>query len=342
MRKPSNMVLLYLRRIIFAVIAATVIFGVISGIQKKAKTTGSRVKLSIGVSKEPITALIMIADKNGYFLANGLDVAIKYSEGGNVAIREMFEGLLDMVTVADNMVVFNSFKRQDFRVIATIGTTDNEPKIVARKDRGIIEPADLKGKRIGTVRGTAVHYFLHLFLMKYGMSEEDVKIVLNDPKDTFKLFSEGKLDAISSREPFIIQSARLFGDNATVFSEPALLVKNYNVVALNEYVKNNPDTVKKLLKALTQAEDYAIIHPREAASVISAVLGFSDYEMSQIMPDMKWKVFLEQSMLRRCEDQAVWMVKDKVVDKAEIPNYFNMIYTDGLSSVKPEAVTIIK
>ncbi|MBF0344517.1 MAG: ABC transporter substrate-binding protein [Nitrospirae bacterium] len=325
------------------VITVIAISGLILVTQKKAdKRTEPREKVSIGNSNEPITALCMIAEEKGYFSANGLDVSVKDYEGGNVAIRDMFEGRLDMSTVADNMVVFNSFKRHDFRIIATIGSSDNEPRIVARRDRGIIKPADLKGKRIATVKGTAVHYFLHLFLMKYGMTKEDVKIVLKDPSSTFKSFTEGEVDAISTREPFVAQGVRHFTDNAVVFAEPRLLVKNYNIIALNSFIKNHPGVVKKTLRALIQAEEFAIAHPQEVVRIVSKRLGVIDTEISPILLEMKWKVFLEQSLLLRLEDQARWMMKDNVVDVAEIPDYYQFIHIDALNSVKPEAVTIIR
>ncbi|KJU86113.1 NMT1/THI5 like domain protein [Candidatus Magnetobacterium bavaricum] len=261
------------------------------------KSIGVTEKVVIGVSLEPITALVMIAEENGYFMKNGLDMTVKYYEGGNVAIRDMFEGKIDFTTVADNMVVFNSFKRQDFSVVATIGTSDNEPRIVGRKDRGILSPTDLRGKRVATVKGTGVHYFLYLLLLKYGMSESDIKLSLKDPADALKTFIEGGVDAISTREPFVTQAVKALGDNAIVFEAPRLLIKNYDIVATNALLRKRPETVKKMLKALIQAEEFAVANQQQAVSIVAKRLGLDTTVVVRLLFEMRWKVFLEQSII---------------------------------------------
>jgi NitT/TauT family transport system substrate-binding protein len=310
--------------------------------KKSARFTGINEKAVIGVSLEPITALFMIAEENGYFLSNGLDMTVKYYEGGNVAIRDMFEGKIDLTTVADNMVVFNSFKRRDFSVVATIGTADNDLRIVGRKDKGILTPADLRGKRVGTVKGTGAHYFLYLFLMKHGLSGKDIQLSLNDPVNTFKAFLEGGVDVISTREPYVTEAVKALGDNAVVFAEPRLMVKNYDVVATNDFIKKKPEAVKRMLKALIQAEEFAAANQSQAVHIVARKHGFDDAVVAKQALEMKWKVFLEQSMLTRFEDQAGWMIKDRIVDNPDMPNYFQMIHLESLLAVKPEAVTVIR
>ncbi|WP_040336394.1 ABC transporter substrate-binding protein [Candidatus Magnetobacterium casense] len=332
------------RTIIFLVVVVLIISVIITSVKYKRPDKPIEVteKAVIGVSLEPITALVMIAEENGYFLKNGLDMTVRYYEGGNVAIRDMFEGKIDFTTVADNMVVFNSFKRQDFSVVATIGTSDNEPRIVGRKDRGILGRTDLRGKRMATVKGTGVHYFLYLFLLKHGMSEDDIRLSLKDPTDAFKTFTEGDVDAISTREPFVTQAVEALGDNAVVFEEPRLLIKNYDIVATNALLSKRPGAVKKMLKALIQAEEFATTNQQQAVSIVSKRVGLETAVVMHLLYEMKWKVFLEQSMLTRFEGMAQWMIKDKIVDSQEMPNYIELIHMDSLLSVKPEAVTVIR
>ena len=56
---------------------------------------------------------------------------------------------LDMVTVAQTPFVFNSFKRDDYAMIAVMVFSNNDVKVVGRKDRGIEAPSDLRGKEWG-------------------------------------------------------------------------------------------------------------------------------------------------------------------------------------------------
>ncbi|MBF0539295.1 MAG: NrtA/SsuA/CpmA family ABC transporter substrate-binding protein [Nitrospirae bacterium] len=296
----------------------------------------------IGVSREPLSALVMIAQENGYFLKNGLDMTVKYYEGGHVAISGMFEGKSNFSTGADNMVVFNSLKRHDFSVIATIATSDNDQRIVGRKDRGILRPDDLRGKGVAMVKGTGGHYFLYLLLLKHGMSEDDIHLSLKDPTDAFKALIDGDMDAISIREPYVTQAVEALGDNAIVFEEPRLMVKNYDIVATNAFLNKRPEAVKKMLKALIQAEEFAANNQQQAVSIVAKRLGLETTVVARLLSEMRLKVFLEQSMLTRFEDIAQWMIKDKIVNTTEMPNYIELIHIDSLLSVKPEAVTVIR
>jgi hypothetical protein len=131
--------------------------------------------LRIGLSLQPSNALVMVALDQGYFADEGLKVSVKNYPSGTRALSDgMFSGKVDLVTASDVPVVLNSFERQDFSIIATIFKVENLNRIAARADRGVATPVDLKGKRIATQRGSAVHFFLHLFLLENGISEQDI------------------------------------------------------------------------------------------------------------------------------------------------------------------------
>ncbi len=49
--------------------------------------------------------------------------------------------------------------------------------LVARKDRGIVNVSDLRGKRIGTTKGTIAEFHLGRFLALNGITLQDVTLV---------------------------------------------------------------------------------------------------------------------------------------------------------------------
>jgi NitT/TauT family transport system substrate-binding protein len=51
---------------------------------------------------------------------------------------------------------------------------------------------------------------------------------------------------------------------------------------------------------------------------------------------------LDQSLIVAMEDDARWMIKNKLTTEKQIPDFVNYIYVDGLKAVKPEAVKIIR
>lgn len=308
------------------------------------KQVTPREKITIAIPGEPLNALLIIAKELGLFSREGIDLAVKddYSTGtGARALEGMLAGDVDVTTSADTAIVFKSFERQDFRIVASHGSSDNDPRIVARKDKGITKLSDLRGKRIGTPKGTTMHFFLHVLLVKNGISEKDVAIRYGKLEELPLALAQGEIDALSVREPYVSQATKLLGGNVVVFAEPGLYVKTLNVVALDSFIKERPEAIKKLLRALIRAEEFARKEPDQAMKIVSNRLQLSQSEMAALRPDLDLRVSLDQRLLLSLEDQARWAIKNKLTDRTAAPNYLNFIYPDGLEAVRPAGVTII-
>lgn len=64
--------------------------------------------------------------------------------------------------------------------------------------------------------------------------------------------------------------------------------------------------------------------------------------VDEIWDSMDSRVTLDQSLLVNLEDQTRWAKKNRLTDRAEMPNYLDFIYFDGLQTVKPDSVSIIR
>jgi ABC-type nitrate/sulfonate/bicarbonate transport system substrate-binding protein len=129
--------------------------------------------MALGIATQPSAALLQIAVERGLLEAEGVDATVtRYPSGKRALLDGLFAGKAQVISAADAPIVANAFKRDDFAVIGTIFFADNVNSIIARRDAGITEPGDLNGKRLATQRASAVHYFLHLFLLKHQISHE--------------------------------------------------------------------------------------------------------------------------------------------------------------------------
>jgi NitT/TauT family transport system substrate-binding protein len=216
------------------------------------------------------------------------------------------------------------------------------PRIIARKDRGIQGPKDLSGKHIATQEASAVHFFLSMFLLNHAISEQDVELSFKKAEELPGALAAGEIDAFSMREPFISQAKALLGDNALIFAEPGIYSNTFNLISYNNYIRDNPEQIRKILLALIQAEEFAKNQPDEAIRIISNRLGIAESEVDALWPELNLKISLHQSLLRTLEDEARWAIENNLTDKTEIPNYLDYISIDALEEVKPEAVTIIR
>lgn len=294
--------------------------------------------VTIGSVPTTLNSLVLIAEAQGFFSQEGLDVTLKQYATGKQALEGMFTKDIDLAVSGDMAIVFSLFARQDFTILVTIGTSNNEFKIVARKDK-VKEPRDLKGKRIATAKGTQMNFFLNLFLLKHGLAEKDVEISFKGAEALPLALANGEVDAISTRAPSITSAKRLLSDNAVVFEEPELFRATFNLVAYKHFIQEKPEAVRRVLQALLKAERFFNSHRELATRVISSRIGVdepSDWAKAEL------KVSLDQSLLFTLEDEARWAIKNRLTDKTKIPNYLNFIDPAALEAIKPEAVTIVR
>jgi len=306
-----------------------------------ARAPHVREKVTLGLARESLAALAMIAQARGFFAYSGLDVQVKEYKSGQLALAGFLGGETDVVTTADIPIVFESLQRQDFSIIATIGSSDNEPRLIARKDRGIGRPEDLRGKRVATQKASAVHFFLHMFLLQNGMTTGDIDLGFMKADDLVPALAEGRIDAFSMREPYISQAAKALGDNAIVFAKPGLYRKTFNMVAAPDLLKSHPNVAPRLVQALVLAEGFALKYPQEAIAIVAKALGSKPEEIAAIWPDSNLKVSLDQSLLISLEDEAQWIIGNKLAAARHAPSYLELVHLDALKAVDPILVSVI-
>ena len=309
--------------------------------QRRRAASMPRESITFNLAGQPSSALAFVAIDQGFFDEAGLDVSVVKHVSGKRALLAMLDGKGDVVTSAEVPVVFQSMARSDFRLLAQIGSTDRAACIVANKASGIATPADLRGKRVGTQRASAVHFYLHMFLVKYGMQEEDVSLSFMKAEKLPGALGDGSIDAMCMREPYVSQAREALGSNAIVFNEGGIYYRTEHLVASEALVNERPHVVSALLKALVRAEAFAKGFPEQLPEILARQLEISTERAAAVVGNYALGVSLDQALLVALEDEAAWVVKYGLADNPRIPNFLDLIYVDGLEAVKPGAVTII-
>lgn len=295
----------------------------------------------LGISHTPPSWLTHIAEHNGYFKEQGLNVIYTSFPSGKRALNGMFRGEVDIAVTAEGPIVFNSLERQDFSIIATIGTSSNDNVIAARKDRGIQTPNDLKGKTVAIQSASAAHFYLHLFLLKYKLSEKDIIQSFLKVEHLPLALASGEADAISTREPYLSEAVTMLGANAIVFETPGLYLKSYELAAFNTYIKDNPEVLYKLINALLLAEQFVKNNKDQAVAIFASKFGLSKERVTATLKYLDLSVVLDQSLILKLEDEARWATQNKLTDGQVVPNYLEYIHIDALNKTNPELMTIV-
>ena len=132
-------------------------------------------------------------------------------------INALLDGEVDVAELAEFPFVGAAFAKQPVRIIAVNDRFENDYLIV-RKDRGIESPADLKGKRIGVIRGTVLEFYLGRFLELNGINLDDVTLVdTMNTVQTDEAISNGEVDAAVVFQPHVSDIQEQFGDQVLVW-----------------------------------------------------------------------------------------------------------------------------
>lgn len=298
--------------------------------------------IRIAVSKTPLSAPFYVAHQKGYFKAQGLEVELVECIGGHRCLKEVLAGNVDLGTASESPVMFNSFERSDYAVIATFVSSTNDVKIIANRARGIVKPKHLKGRRIGTVTGASSHFFLDIFLLFHGIKPSEVEVVKVNPEDMPKALKAGEVDALSVWEPFGYITVKELGQQAVLFPSSDLYRESFNLVCLKSYCQDNGMQAQLILKALKQGIDYINNEERDSQEIISSRLSLESEFIDWIWPDFNFELALDQTLVLTLESEARWAVEKQLVNQKPIPNFLDIIEVGPISELDPNLITIIE
>ena len=309
---------------------------------KAAGSAGSegRQKVTVAYTTQPQSTLIHIAANKGYFSNQGLDVQPLIHSFGKAALQSVLDGKADFATVAETPVMFSVLKGDKIFVIANIESSSVNNALLARPDAGIVKAADLKGKRIGFTPGTTSDFFLDSFLTAQGLTRKEITPVPLTPNEMQEALQTGKVDAVSSWNYTLTQIKHQLGAQAVIFYDRQIYTETFNIAAMQDFVRRNPQAVTRFLRALIQAEDFVAKNPQEAQDIMATAIKVDKELVREVWDAFNYQVRLEQNLLITLEDETRWAMKNKLTDKTVMPNYKDYIHVESLMAVRREAVKL--
>jgi NitT/TauT family transport system substrate-binding protein len=270
-----------------------------------------------------------------------LQIAETEYDSGEFAILAMLIGAVDVATCSEVPVVAASLRQTNFAVVATVAASSYGHTIVARKDAEIATFADLRGKRVATLRNTGMHFLLHLTLLHQKMSDRDVTLSFLKEHDVVGPLIRGEVDAIAVREPYTSLAAAALGDEAVVLEQPGMYLRTQHIVGNKEFLRTRPEAAQRLIRGLLRAEQFAQQQPEQARRIVARRLRIEPAKLARDWEHLQLKVSLEQRLLVQLEDEARWMLGTHLVPPTPMPNYLEFLDISALEAVKPQVVTVL-
>jgi NitT/TauT family transport system substrate-binding protein len=287
--------------------------------------------------------LFYIAEDQHFFGRNGLNVTSRKYDTGVASLGGILNGEADIaVGIAEFPLVGRAFQKANIRIIGNIDKAEFV-FLVGRKDRGIEKASDFKGKRVGTTFRTVAHFHLGRFLNLHGMNIQEITLVdVKTPEEWVNAVVKGDIDAVATAQPYANLAKERLGANAVVWPVQSGQPLHGLIISSNEWITKHPELTKRFLKSLAQAEDYVIRHPVEAKAIVQKRLNLDVAYLETVWFQNQFSLSLDQALIVTMEDEARWMIANRLTSEKQVPDFLNYIYIDGLKAVKPEAVNIIR
>lgn len=311
-----------------------------SSLNAEQKGAEPRQKIVVAYTYQPQSTLVHVAVAKGYFASEGLDVQPIMHTYGKAALQSVLENKADFATVAETPIVFTVLNGEKIFVIANIEASNSNNAIVARKDAGITALSDLQGKRIGFTPGTTSDFFLDSLLTANGLTRPEIQAIALKPEEMQAAIMSKQVDAISTWNYPLTQIKTALGAAGILFYDREIYTETFNLVAQQDFVQKNPDTVKRFLRALIKAENFVASNQDAAQDIMSAATKADKTLIRQVWDSFNYHVVLGQTILITLEDETRWAMKNKLTDRTVMPDYMSYMHFDSLHAVKPDAITM--
>lgn len=217
-----------------------------TGCTEEAKGSGSKVTLGYGAF--PGWLPWKVAEEQGIFADNGIDVELKYFESITDGNNAMASGALDAnnQTLNDTLSMLSGGAKPQ-KIVTINDTSTGADQIIARP--GISSLKDLKGKKIAVEEGIVDHYWLRLALEEVDLTFEDVDLELLTTDAATAAFANGQVDAVVNYPPFTTTALKRQGAKAIATTAEFPNACSDHLAVSEDMIKNRPDDVQALVNS---------------------------------------------------------------------------------------------
>lgn len=207
------------------------------------------------------------------FAKDGIKIVWVQTTGSNKALEFLNAGSIDFGSTAGSAALVARINGNPIKSIYVYSRPE-WTALVTGKDSKITKVADLKGKRVAVTRGTDPHIFLVRALLDAGLTEKDITPVLLQHPDGKTALIRGDVDAWAGLDPMMAQAE--LEDGAKLFYRKPE-ANTWGILNVREeFLKNHPDLVRRVLAVYEEARKYSLSHYDELKKTFISVTKLPD------------------------------------------------------------------
>jgi aliphatic sulfonates family ABC transporter substrate-binding protein len=228
--------------------------------------------IRIGWQTGVVNTLLTYAQQNGLFKEVGLAVELKPFPAGPAMLPAFAAGEIDVGWMGEFPAVTGFVNGLPLRVFMVQSMLGTDVRLVANPATGAKTIADLKGKKIAVTIGSTSHFHLLRALDLAGLTQADVTMVNLAPANMPPAYLAGQVDAILTWEPGTGEVEAQGGTRIATTESLGTVTGLFGVVR-EDYLKNNPAEIGKLIRSWDAALAAYRANPRRVIESEAARLG---------------------------------------------------------------------
>ena len=297
------------------------------------------VTLRLGYFPNVTHATGIVGVEKGIFaknLGSNVKLETKTFNAGPAAVEALLADALDATFIGPNPAInaYAKSKGEAIRIIA--GATSGGAALVVKPT--ITDVSQLKGKKVATPQlgntqdVAARAYFAEKGLKTNPQGGGDVSIVPQENAQTLDTFKAGDIDGAWVPEPWVARlvqegKGKVLVDEKTLW--PGGKFVTTHLIVKTSFLKEHPETVKKLLQGTVEANDYISDSPADAQKVVNDAIGtITGKKLAEPIITAAW------ANLEFTNDPVAASLKESAKD-AEAVGLLEKVDLSGIYDLKP-------
>ena len=274
-----------LKKIIALAMTAVMTASMVACGSKKEEAQTEKTTLRVGVMGSIDAVPLVIAEQNGYFEEEGIDLDLQIFKAAKDRDAALQAGQLDGVLCDETAI--SIYQNSDIDMKIT-GTTNGSWTLVAGKDSGITNLSDLKGKKVGISENTMIEYLADDIALSNGLEVSDIeKVAIPAMPARLEALKNNQIDAAILPAPFNDTAVADGGIEVTKIYNKDIMI---SVTAfLQEVIDKDAKAIKGFYNAYNKAIDFINSNDiTEYEDTIISTVGYSeDMRGNIVLPEFK-------------------------------------------------------
>jgi NitT/TauT family transport system substrate-binding protein len=224
--------------------------------------------ITIGCQPSDHHAALYIAQAQQQYEKQGLKVkTVQFNNGGD-EMTALASGELDVAYVGTSPALSSIEKGVPAKIVGS--AQEEGSSIVVSTNSTITSVKDLKGKKVATLGEASIQNTLLKYALKQnGVNPSDVEIVAMKPANMNDALKSGKIDAMVNPEPY--PTTAVMKGYGKILENSSEIVPGHPccvIVASDNFIKNHPTELSKILKIHENATNFINQNPSQAAKLL--------------------------------------------------------------------------